>query len=374
LADHYRLAALVRVARYRVTRRDLRLGSGLVLFVYISAHLTNHALGILSIDLAELGLRVAVAAWHSAVGTELLYGAAAIHLTLAMIAVYERRTLRMPFAEALRIALGFAMPLLLIGHFATTRVGFELYGFDPDYHRIVRALWKSGSEGRQLALLAPGWLHGCFGLNFAFGRRPLYRRLRPVLFAAALLLPILAALGFLAMAHELGVLGVSHAALAVHAERIAPGPQTTLTHIRDGLLAAYAGLVGLVVLARSVRALLERQRLAFITIAYPQRAVRVPGGWSVLEASRAFGIPHRADCAGRARCSTCRVRVTHGAEHCQPPGDDERRTLARIHAPAEVRLACQLRPEGDIAVVPLLAHYSREPQLIPRHKGHRASV
>jgi adenylate cyclase len=107
-----------------------------------------------SIDVAEAGLRAAVAVWHSFPGTALLYMAAGIHFALALIAVYERRTLRIPSLEALRIALGFGMPLLLIGHFATTRVAFELYGLRPDYHRVVQALWASGSEGRQLALLA----------------------------------------------------------------------------------------------------------------------------------------------------------------------------------------------------------------------------
>src|ERR1700682_3084266 len=64
---------------YRMTRRDLRLGSGLVLFAYVTAHLTNHALGLVSVSVAEAGLRVAVAFWHSHPGTVLLYGAAAIH-------------------------------------------------------------------------------------------------------------------------------------------------------------------------------------------------------------------------------------------------------------------------------------------------------
>ena len=59
-------------------------------------------------------------------------------------------------------------------------------------------------------------------------------------------------------------------------------------------------------------------------------------------------------CGGRARCSTCRVRVTAGSEHCPAPGPDETATLARIEAPEGVRLACQLRPQGDIAVLPLL--------------------
>jgi adenylate cyclase len=48
------------------------------------------------------------------------------------------------------------------------------------------------------------------------------------------------------------------------------------------------------------------------------------------------------------------VRVTAGKEFCPPPANDEQGTLERIGAPPDVRLACQLRPEGDISVVPLV--------------------
>jgi len=82
--------------------------------------------------------------------------------------------------------------------------------------------------------------------------------------------------------------------------------------------------------------------------------VRVPRGWTVLEASRHFGIAHRAMCGGRARCSTCRVRVI-GDASAPLPGPDERSTLQRVHASADVRLACQWRPERDIAVTPLFS-------------------
>src|SRR6266550_612854 len=343
---------------YRLTRRDLRLGSGLVLFVYITAHLGNHALGLVSVSAAEFGLRVAVAFWHSVPGTMLLYSAATIHLALALVAVYERRTLRMPAPEAIRIALGFGIPLLLIGHLASTRFAFELYGLRSDYARIVWALWTSNGEGRQLALLAPGWLHGCLGLNFAFGRRPLYRRMRPLLFGAALLLPVLAALGFLAMGRELAVLGANRAWLEAHVSLMSADQRNRLEHIRDVLLAAYLGAVGLILAARELRSLLERNGKALITINYPDRAVQVPRGWTVLEASRYFGIPHRAMCGGRARCSTCRVRVVDGASRCPPPGPDERRTLERVRASPDVRLACQLRPDMDIGVVPLFSAQS----------------
>ena len=359
---------LVTLPAYRLTRRDLRLVSGLVLFAYIAAHLANHALGLVSVNVAEAGLRVAVAFWHSLPGTVLLYSAAAIHLVLAMVAVYERRTLRMPAPEAIRIALGFGIPLLLIGHLTSTRFAFELYGLRSDYARIVWALWTSDGEGRQLALLVPGWLHGCFGLNFAFGRRPLFQRMRPLLFGAALLLPVIAGLGFLAMGRELAVLGANRAWLEAHIPLMTADQQSRLVHIRDGLLAAYFGAVGLVLAARELRSLLERNGNALITISYPQRAVQVPRGWTVLEASRYFGIPHRAMCGGRARCSTCRVRVVDGASRCPPPGPDERRTLERVKASPGVRLACQLRPETDIDVVPL---FSVQSASSPRHTVHK---
>jgi len=356
--------------------RDLRLGSGLVLFTYLAAHLANHALGLASLNAAEIGLRMTVGVWHSIPGTVLLYGAAVIHLSLAIRAVYQRRTLRMPPIEALRIALGFGMPLLLIGHFATARVGYELYGLPSDYHRIVWALWASGGEGRQLALLAPGWLHGCLGLNFAFGHRRFYRRLRPVLLGVALLLPVLAALGFAAMGRELAILGANSSWLETHVSIMDASQQHALARLRFGLLSAYLVVIGLVFASRALRGLFERARPELITISYPHGSVRVPHGWTVLEASRSLGIPHRGKCGGRARCSTCRVHVIDGTGHCPAPGQDELRTLARIRAAPDVRLACQLRPDADIAVVPLLTRYglATSPARDKRSLPHRRVV
>jgi adenylate cyclase len=339
---------------HRPTQRDIRLASGLVLFAYVTAHLVNHALGLISIDAAERGLALGVLVWQSLPGTVLLYGAAATHLTLAFVAIYRRRTLRMPPADLLRILLGLGIPLLLIGHAVATRLAHELYGHAPEYHRVVWTLWTSNGEGRQLALLVPGWLHGCLGLHFAFSRRRLYQRLRFVLFAAAVLLPVLAGLGFLSMGKELAA-SPSFVAAMQAIPAAAPAEGLTLARLRDGALALYFSAIALVFAAREIRALIERRRNLLVTIEYPQRVVRVPRGWTVLEASRSHHIPHMSMCGGRARCSTCRVRVVSGEAHCPAPEADEAQTLARIGAPASVRLACQLRPRGDIAVVPLLA-------------------
>jgi adenylate cyclase len=341
-------------ATFSLLRRSLRMASGLVLFAYITAHLVNHALGLVSLAAAERGLEYAVEVWYSMPGTALLYGAAATHFLLALWSVYERRTFRLPPAELLRIALGFTLPIILINHFANTRLAYDLFGLSSDYTRVIANLWLADSQGMQLGLLAPGWLHGCMGLHFAFSRRPLYRELRYVLFAIALLLPVFSGLGFIAMGRELATnptaaatardyLGPTHVADRVGIERWA-----------NQLIIGYFTIIGATFGARALRNVLERGRKQLVSISYPGRTVRVPRGWSVLEASRSFHLPHASMCGGRARCSTCRVRVTAGAEFCSAIGKDEEATLHRIGVSPDVRLACQLRPSGDISVVPLV--------------------
>jgi adenylate cyclase len=348
--------------------RKLRLASGLFLFAYITMHLANHALGLVSLDAAEAALRMAVVIWHSWPGTLLLYGAAAIHFLLALWAVYERRTLWLPPAEWLRIALGFWLPVLLIGHDAGTRIAYELFGSPSDYSRVVTNLWVSDSQGRQLGLLAPGWIHGCLGLHFAFNRRPLYIRMRYVLFGAALLLPVLSALGFVAMGRELIA---SPAAAAAAFDYLSPthaAERIAIAQWRDGLLAAYLAIIGGTFGARAIRNRIEHYRNRLISISYPSRTVRVPRGWTVLEASRAFHIPLPAACGGRARCSTCRVRVTAGEDFCPTAQADEQAILNQIRATPDIRLACQLRPLGEVSVIPLVRarRPSYRPPTLPR--------
>ena len=136
-----------------------------------------------------------------------------------------------------------------------------------------------------------------------------------------------------------------------------PAENATLRMERDDSLLAALGLVALVLLARGLRAWRE-QHGGIIRVSYPDgRVARIPNGFSVLEASRSARIPHASVCGGRARCSTCRVRVVAGSGHIPAPSDIERAVLNRVGAGPLVRLACQLRPENDIAVVPLLPSY-----------------
>ena len=336
------------------SRRTLRLGSGLILFAYITMHLANHALGLISLDAAEAGLKVALVVWHSWPGTGLLYGAFVFHFFNALWAVYEMRTFRVPPAELLRIVLGFWLPIALIGHIAATRIAFAVFDQSSTYSLVVGNLLASGFQGWQMGLLAPGWIHGCLGIHFAFSRRLFYIRYRYILFAAALLLPVLSAVGFLTMGRELAALAIRDQVPVDYYNTATALQRAAILHWRDGLMATYLIAVAVAFCARATRNAVGRSKQLLISISYPSRSVQVPRGWTVLEASRSFRIPHVSMCGGKARCSTCRVRIIEGADVCPSPDLNETATLRHIRANSDIRLACQLRPNGDITVVPLV--------------------
>src|SRR5207247_326431 len=79
--------------------------------------------------------------------------------------------------------------------------------------------------------------------------------------------------------------------------------------------------------------------------------VRVPKGLSVLEASLRNNVPHASVCGGRARCSTCRIRIIGDCTSLPEPSKREAFVLNRVGAGSDpaIRLACQLRPEADLS-------------------------
>ena len=219
--------------------RHLQLGSGVVLLIYLCLHLVNHALGIWSLDLAGRGLMLAIRLWHSTPGTILLYGAAALHFSLALRTLYGRRHWVLPVTEWIRLWAGLSLPLLLIRHAVGTRLAASLYGFEPDYEKIVITLISSGTQGLQLALLAPGWVHGCLGLWLRYRHHDFMRRAKPALIALLIGLPLLSAAGFM---HMTRTVEAAH----VHLPATDPKIQAhalTLDEWRHNLLVLYACLV-----------------------------------------------------------------------------------------------------------------------------------
>ena len=73
-------------------------------------------------------------------------------------------------------------------------------------------------------------------------------------------------------------------------------------------------------------------------------------GETLLEAALRAALPLTHACGGRARCSTCRVWVLAGLEKCPLRTEAEQALAKRLGLGDEVRLACQLRPCGDLRV------------------------
>src|SRR5262245_42959763 len=117
--------------------RRTRLVTGLILLTYLTTHLLNHSLGLISLEAMEWGRYWFLLLWRNPLATTALYGALLTHLGLAIWALYERRRLRMPVPELIQLSFGLTIPLLLTIHIVGTRLNHELYGIDDSYTLIV---------------------------------------------------------------------------------------------------------------------------------------------------------------------------------------------------------------------------------------------
>jgi adenylate cyclase len=345
--------------------RRIRLVSGLVMFAYVTTHFVNHALGLVSVEVMDRALHQIYQYWTSPLGSVVLYGAFAIHYSLALWALWRRRSLKMPFAEAAQLILGFSIPFFLTDHVLHTRVADTFYGANYGYYSNVLYAYAVVSPlrgGLQLTVLVIAWIHAIIGLWFWLRLKPSYDRWQPVLYAFALLLPTLAILGVFEGARQVAAMADDPAWVAelarVHSPP-APGDAAIIDQmvvwVRSGFVAALLAVLA----ARVVRRHLERRR-GLIRLTYPSgRVVQIVRGVLVLEASRMAGIPHASVCGGRGRCSTCRIKVEGATEAIPPPAPDEVKVLQRVGAAPDVRLACQLRPHGDLRVTPLLPAAAR---------------
>src|SRR5262245_28988942 len=347
-----------RLAPLERWRSRLRLGSGCVLFAYVTTHLLNHALGLVSLDAMEAGRGWFLGIWRNPFGTAALYGAFLVHIAMALWSIYRRHTWRMPAWEAAQLALGLAIPLLLAGHVVGTRLANALYGQADPYSRVALNLWQIRPELglRQSVALLIAWVHGCVGMHFWLRLRPWYPRVRAPLFAAAVVLPVVALLGFVDGGRVAAALarGPDGPARLLQ-QTIGPAQVAALKKIEYAIYLGFLGALAAVLLARAGRRALEH-RHGRIKISYPGGAeVLVPAGFTILEASRSAQIPHASVCGGRGRCSTCRVHVVAGLRAIPAPSAEEQRVLERVGAPPGVRLACQARPRGDVTIRPLVS-------------------
>ena len=340
--------------------RQARIGSGLILFLYVATHFTNHALGLHSIEAMEAGRELFVLFWRSAVPTILLYGAILVHIALALQAIVMRDKLRSMSAQEIgQLAGGLILPYVLFEHVIATRLMYEMLGFEARYAFVLLVQWVDRPEQAFVftAALIIAWGHGCIGIHFWLRYRSWYRQHPVAMFALAILVPAASIVGYIDAGIDLQVLARDAAWVAEQRKALGvftPEDFAWFTRTVAQVEWTYLGLVAAAFALRWARVAFMRGA-ADVTVGYGNgHSIRVEPGTSVLDASRRLGEPHASVCGGRGRCSTCRVRVSRGLEDLPEPMEAEKKVLERVGAPPNVRLACQIRPTTAIEVTPLL--------------------
>src|ERR1700720_4462141 len=151
-----------------ISVRQIRLGCGLVLFAYLLSHFLNHALGNISMDALAAGVYYHAGFWQFLPVAIVFYTAALVHTGLGFWALYERRQFRWKAMEPLQLVLGLSIPLLIVAHVTSVRLGQALFGQEKLYPQVLYGYWLVYPYRIRLTLAALiiAWVSGSIGLYF----------------------------------------------------------------------------------------------------------------------------------------------------------------------------------------------------------------
>jgi adenylate cyclase len=330
----------------RLSVGQVRLWSGLILFAFATTHFVNHAMGLVSLEAMQAGQDLRTAVTRSAPGRAILVTALLVHFALGVMTLLKARTWRLGLRNGIQLMFGLLIPIFLIRHVVGTAGVHGMFATEVDYRYALWAMWPNEALG-QAALMLLVWVHAAIGLHHWLSLKRWYQRTVWLWYGLAVLVPALSYAGFVAAGRARALEGgyASPFSSAQYATIQTAFSQSSTAYY--AILLAAVAVWGLLVL---------RDRLsARIAVSYADGpTISAQRGLSLLEISRANRVPHASVCGGRARCSTCRVRVLQGAEQLPLASEAEAQVLRRVGSPANVRLACQLRPVADLTISTLL--------------------
>ena len=337
--------------------RRARMYSGLVIFLYVTVHLVNHSMGLISLEVME-GLRQRVSAFNRNIVVSLtLYGALLVHTLLGFHHLLTRRSFKMSAKDWTQLVTSFALPLVLLPHIFASGYTPRFKDAQTSYKVVLNGMLEDGGIYFMGLFVIFVWVHGIIGITSMIKFHPVYQKYKNAFLVVSWLLPILAVLGAVTASKELATDIENNKIIMeqVYAEaNIGKELEAELMQTSDLLMVNYLFILLGVTLFVFV---LHQVRKAFrkIKITYPNgKEVRVAKGTSILEASREHRIGHVSMCGGRGRCSTCRVRVMSDIETLPPRNGIESLVAERLSLQDNVRLACQLRPTSAVEVRPLV--------------------
>ncbi|MBF0123798.1 MAG: adenylate/guanylate cyclase domain-containing protein [Magnetococcales bacterium] len=338
----------------------LRLISGLLLALFVVSHFTNHALGIISIEVQDWAAVWLTEIWNHPPLMFVFYTALLLHPALGLWTLQRRRHLLLPTWQRAQIWLGLLILPLLAPHLVKALMLDDYYHVDVNYPLVQFSLWVAyGSDGVvQGVLLLLVWAHASIGVWSWARLHPWYKRWHWLWPPLMWVLVTLALAGYIASGLHIRRLADADPELfsrLAQQTRLAlemlPPTLNMANWFQAGLLALVSAALMSPVLRRYLSSRVGNRPL----LRYADRhRVPITPGATLLETLQQARINHPSLCGGRGRCSTCRVRVGSGSESLLPPSPLERQVLNQIGAPSSIRLACQTRAQQDLSAWPLL--------------------
>ena len=350
-----------------IVRRS-RTISGCILFFYVFTHLLNHSLGLISLDTMEQGRAIFLRFWRHDILFYVLYGALSIHFLLGVYALARRRSFRMSRKEWIRNSCAVLIPFFLASHLSITLWGSRFLGLNDSYAFMIISTYIFDPFGYIILglMLMLVWTHGSIGIIGLIEFREFYSKRRGLFQGLILGLPLIAYGGYIRASIELSEASQSNPITIL--ELISNSNFTAeigekIVSLSDLLqFLVYPILLSLFVAFYFIRNLLEK-RFNSIQVQYTDGTnINVSRGSSLLEASHKAGRYHESVCGGRGRCTTCRVRVTSSLGELPKPNKIEQSVINRLNFDQSLRLACQLRPETDIEINPLIKLVNHDKQ------------
>jgi adenylate cyclase len=348
-----------------MTRR-IRVFTGLVLFIYTSTHLLNHSVATISIQAADAVREYFLLAWRNPVAEIILFLSIAVHIILGILAVIRKRSAKMTKVEWVQILFPFIALFVLLQHIVTAALLSRIFGVDDSYELIFAGTLANPDTAFTYGLfytlmIVMIWTHGIIGIRGLIRFKPFYKTYHKSIVTFFWAVPILSVTGFLSGLKEMSFLSYANSLVSkdnylfgILMKAIPQEAFPVLGQI-EVLTSRYYPLFFLAVAGLAALNVIRASYFGQVTVTYPNgETVRVAAGTTLLESSRIGKIPHQSVCGGKGRCTTCRVRILAHDKPLPAPNMHEAKAIERVGLDEGLRLACQLRVDGDISVAPLL--------------------
>ena len=273
------------------------------------------------------------------------------HFLVGLWSIYRRPRLMTNMQDIVQTLSGLLIVPLLATHALGVSLG-QQGGYAFGYREVLTLFWVAapGYGLLQVIMLSVVWVHGCAGLLTWLRAMPSARHWLPWIYPFAVLIPVVALLGYANAGREvLEAAANGRVANILAASATARGAPTAdlaaITALSTWVI-WISSAIGIAVLVLRWLRISMQSKVSVHLLRPESKTIQTTSRMDILSALQANHEPHASLCAGRGRCGTCAVRVLSHEFPLPAPTLLEQRTLLRIKADGDVRLACQLRADG----------------------------